>query len=123
MATVDGEDDVASLKPRPVMLQIFETTVFAVKKPVKVLLQLVAGVFSLRFLAAFLQIVLEVHAEHEHIAPGWLGAPSGEVCQSAAFCHSKCLNMCLSWGLALETQPSPLVLQSDSYQTLCSFCS
>ncbi|KAK9909058.1 hypothetical protein WJX75_006607 [Coccomyxa subellipsoidea] len=72
MATVDGEDDVALLKPRPVMLQVFETTVFAVKKPVKVLLSIVAGVFSLRFLAAFLQIVLEVHAEHEHIAPGWL---------------------------------------------------
>lgn len=85
MATVDGEDDVALLKPRPVMLQVFETTVFAVKKPVKVLLSIVAGVFSLRFLAAFLQIVLEVHAEHEHIAPGWLGALSGDLCHSTAF--------------------------------------
>ncbi len=73
MASVDGEDGAAQMKPRPVMLQIFETTVFAVKKPVKVLLSIVAGVFSLRFLAAFLQICLEVHAEHEHIAPGWLG--------------------------------------------------
>ncbi|EIE25208.1 hypothetical protein COCSUDRAFT_61447 [Coccomyxa subellipsoidea C-169] len=72
MASVDGEDRIAQMKPRPVLLQIFETTVFAVKKPVKVLLSIVAGVFSLRFLAAFLQICLEVHAEHEHIAPGWL---------------------------------------------------
>lgn len=77
MATWDGDDhdEAVPAKPRPVMLQIFETTVFAVKKPLKVALSLVAGVFSLRFFAAFLQVVLEVHAEHEHIAPGWLGEP------------------------------------------------
>lgn len=73
MATVDGDEEPATMKAKPVMLTIFETTVFAVKKPVKVLLSLVAGVFSARFLAGFLQTVLEVHAEHEHIAPGWLG--------------------------------------------------
>ncbi|BDA41457.1 probable low conductance mechanosensitive channel YnaI at C-terminar half [Coccomyxa sp. Obi] len=72
MSTVDDDDETVPAKPKPVMLQIFETTVFAVKKPLKVALSLVAGVFSLRFFAAFLQIVLEVHAEHEHIAPGWL---------------------------------------------------
>ena len=75
MATWDGDDhdEAVPAKHKPVVLQIFETTVFAVKKPLKVALSLVAGVFSLRFFAAFLQVVLEVHAEHEHIAPGWLG--------------------------------------------------
>lgn len=72
MTTVDGDEPVHTAHT-PVMLQMMESTVVAVHKPVKVLLTLAAGIFSLRFTAAFLQIVLEVHAEHEHIAPGWLG--------------------------------------------------
>jgi hypothetical protein len=75
MATLDGDDLDGDVTPahKPLMLQILESTIIAVHKPVKVLLSLAAGIFSLRFVAAFLQIVLEVHAEHEHIAPGWLG--------------------------------------------------
>ena len=29
--------------------------------------------FTIREVAEFLRIALEAHAEHEHIAPGWLG--------------------------------------------------
>ena len=43
------------------------------QKPLKFLLRLVAGVFPIREIAEFLEITVEAHAEHEHIAPGWLG--------------------------------------------------
>ena len=43
------------------------------QKPLKFLLRFIAGVFTIRELAEFLEIALEAHAEHEHIAPGWLG--------------------------------------------------
>ena len=43
------------------------------QKPLKFLLHFVAGVFTIREFAEFLRIALEAHAEHEHIAPGWLG--------------------------------------------------
>lgn len=81
MRTVDADGDAAmeDIAHTPIMLQMMESTIVAVHKPVKVLLTLAAGIFSLRFTAAFLQIVLEVHAEHEHIAPGWLGEPSSSV--------------------------------------------
>ena len=43
------------------------------QKPLKFLLRLIAGVFTIREIAEFLEVALEAHAEHEHIAPGWLG--------------------------------------------------
>lgn len=73
--TMDGDDVLAEeLGKRPPALQMFETATVALQKPLQVLLNAAAVVVSGRFLAAFLQIVLEVHAEHDHIAPGWQGA-------------------------------------------------
>ena len=43
------------------------------QKPLKFLLRLIASVVTIRELAELLRVTLEAHAEHEHIAPGWLG--------------------------------------------------
>ena len=43
------------------------------QKPLKLLLRLIASVVTVRELAGLLRVTLEAHAEHEHIAPGWLG--------------------------------------------------
>ena len=45
------------------------------QKPLKFLLRLIASVVTIRELAELLRVTLEAHAEHEHIAPGWLGDP------------------------------------------------
>ena len=45
------------------------------QKPLKFLLRLIASVVTIRELAELLRVTLEAHAEHEHIAPGWLGKP------------------------------------------------
>lgn len=73
--TMDGDDLLEEeLGKKPPALQMFETAVVALQKPLQVLLRVSAAVASTRFLAAFLRVVLEVHAEHDHIAPGWAGA-------------------------------------------------
>lgn len=54
-------------------LMTAQRSVWILQKPLKFLLRLVAGVFTIREIAEFLEITLEAHAEHEHIAPGWLG--------------------------------------------------
>ena len=46
------------------------------QKPLKLLLRLIASVVTIRELAELLRVTLEAHAEHEHIAPGWLGDSS-----------------------------------------------
>ncbi len=80
------------------------------QKPLKFLLRLVAGVFTIREIAEFLEIALEAHAEHEHIAPSWLG---GCVWRSSSAkwvvaCH---LHVCsflqgfLSWHISLGVLP------------------
>lgn len=74
MRTMDGDEELQEqLGKRPPALQMFETAIIALQKPVAALLNVAAAVFSMRFLTAFLQVVLEVHAEHDHIAPGWTG--------------------------------------------------
>ena len=74
MRTMDGDEELQEqLGKRPPALQMFETAIAALQKPVAVLLNAAAAVCSMRFLTAFLQVVLEVHAEHDHIAPGWTG--------------------------------------------------
>jgi hypothetical protein len=76
MRTMDGDEELQEqLGQRPPALQMAETAIIALQKPVAAFLNAAAAVFSMRFLTAFLQIVLEVHAEHDHIAPGWTGMP------------------------------------------------
>ena len=85
MRTMDGDAELeAHLGKRPPALQMAETAIVALQRPLALLLNAAAAVLSTRFLTAFLQVVLEVHAEHDHIAPGWTGAPSSMLCM---LCH------------------------------------
>jgi len=85
------------------------------QKPLKFLLHLVAGVFTIREFAEFLRIALEAHAEHEHIAPGWLGEVL-MICQvsvadmntAAIFVH-----ISLTIGCTSENMPQWLAWPSD----------
>lgn len=134
MRTMDGDEEFEAVAgQKPPALQMFETTIFAMQRPVQVLvlasgcaathddvgvhacvptadkekltglralsvqvlLNVSAAVFSFRFVTAFLQTALEVHAEHDHIAPGWAGArcpapcwrnPT-RMCTASLLCH------------------------------------
>ena len=86
-------------------LLIAERPSWILQKPLKFLLRLVAGVFTIREVAEFLEIALEAHAEHEHIAPGWLGkcicssslaAPNCQIRLSAWLCS---LTQCPKAGI------------------------
>lgn len=75
---MDGDELLEEeLGQKPPALQMFETAIVALQKPLQLLLRASTVVISVRFIAAFLRVVLEVHAEHEHIAPGWAGAHLG----------------------------------------------